>query len=169
LTPCSDAWKASGPPWYTYEVFRLLDTWLRQVFVPDLPANVRVLFFGRQRPLVAWHATAGWGWLLKSVPVKPLSAGEAEKLLGALGVQPESTSGIVNATYGHPLALKLAAAVMLQWWRRLPQAFSVVRGSDGEAQAAMWLDLKRTYMKLRPALRRVYLTARNLAGEACRQ
>lgn len=392
----------------TYEVFRLLDTWLRQVFVPDLPDNVRVLFFGRQRPLAAWHATPGWGWLLQSVPVKPLSAGEAEKLLNALGVQPEATSVIVNATHGHPLALKLAAAasgedptthwlpqaplqhaleeltriflqdvedtttrrvlegaaitrrttvsllralfpelapqdgyerlrelpfvdttsdgliihdavrdavarslhasdpsrhlayqraawhqlrseaesagsgdlwrytadmlylienpvvreaffpsgtpqfsvelaqpgdsraltaiiqahegkeaaaVMLQWWRRLPQAFSVVRGADGEAigfccklrsdqvepgwllddpvtsewdrhlhdrpmargelalfcrrwlslgvgdspseaQAAMWLDLKRTYMELRPALRRVYLTARDLAAYA---
>lgn len=94
----------------TYEVFRLLDTWLRQVFVPDLPENVRVLFFGRERPLAAWHATPGWGWLLKSVPVKPLSGCEAVKFLISLGVHPEATSVIVHATHGHPLALKLAAA-----------------------------------------------------------
>lgn len=108
----------------TYEVFRLLDTWLRQVFVPDLPENVRVLFFARQRPLAAWHATPGWGWLLKSVPVKPLSGCEAAKLLTSLGVQPEATSMIVHATHGHPLALKLAAAAAREepFSHWLPQA-----------------------------------------------
>jgi hypothetical protein len=32
---------------------RLLDTWLRRVFVPALPANVHVVFSGRDRPLSA--------------------------------------------------------------------------------------------------------------------
>ena len=38
----------------TYEVFRLLDTWLRQVFIPSLPDNARVFFFGREAPVAAW-------------------------------------------------------------------------------------------------------------------
>lgn len=109
----------------TYEVFRLLDTWLRQVFVPALPANVRVLFFGRQRPLAAWQATPGWGWLLRSVPVKPLSEPEAAELLSALGVRSEAATMIAHATHGHPLALKLAAAAVReeppgQWLPRAP-------------------------------------------------
>ena len=31
----------------TYEVFRLMDTWLRQVFLPLLPDNVRFVLCGR--------------------------------------------------------------------------------------------------------------------------
>jgi len=116
-----------------------------------------------------------------------------------------------------------AARELLRWWRRRPDTFSVVRGSDaqvlglcckfishrvesswlredpitrewcrhledhplpdgqsalfcrrwlsasdGEApsdvQAAIWLDLKRTYMELRPHLRRVYLTVKDLGA-----
>lgn len=41
---------------------------------------------------------------------------------------------------------------------------------DGESpsrvQAACWLDIKRTYMEMRPELRRVYLTVRDLAAYA---
>ncbi len=32
----------------TYEVFRLMDTWLRQVFLPKLPDNVRFVLCGRE-------------------------------------------------------------------------------------------------------------------------
>jgi hypothetical protein len=36
----------------TYEVFRLMDTWLRQVFLRLLPENVRVVLAGRDRPVL---------------------------------------------------------------------------------------------------------------------
>jgi hypothetical protein len=38
--------------------------------------------------------------------------------------------------------------------------------APSEVQAAIWLDLKRTYMEMRPALRRVYVTVRELAAYA---
>jgi hypothetical protein len=38
--------------------------------------------------------------------------------------------------------------------------------SPGEVQAAVWLDLKRSYMELRPRLRRVYLALMDLAPYA---
>ena len=38
-----------------FESFGLMDTWLRQVLVPALHDNVRVLFFGREAPVAAWH------------------------------------------------------------------------------------------------------------------
>src|SRR5262249_48162539 len=44
----------------TYEVFRLLDAWLRNVFVPLLPDNVRVLLVGREPPAAGWLASPGW-------------------------------------------------------------------------------------------------------------
>jgi len=37
-----------------YEVFRLLDTWLRQTFVPQLPSEVRIILCGRESPVAAW-------------------------------------------------------------------------------------------------------------------
>jgi AAA ATPase domain len=37
-----------------YEVFRLMDTWLRQVLVPSLPAGVSVVLAGRERPVAGW-------------------------------------------------------------------------------------------------------------------
>lgn len=65
-----------------------------------------------------------------------------------------------------------------QWWRQM-QKDPAPRGqralflrrwlasAEGEApcpvQAACWLDIKRTYLELRPALRRVYLTLRDMA------
>tara|TARA_R110002020_G_scaffold97045_2_gene231824 strand:- start:4013 stop:5257 length:1245 start_codon:yes stop_codon:yes gene_type:complete len=130
----------------------------------------------------------------------------------------EALTGIVRAYDG-----RQASELLLQWWRRLPQAFSIVRGVTGEVeglycklrsdqvepswllndpvtaqwyshleqspmrsgevalfcrrwlslnegdspseiQAAIWLDLKRSYMELRPGLRRVYLTATDLGA-----
>lgn len=93
----------------TYEVFRLLDTWLRQVFVPLLPDNVRIVFFSRQRPLNVWFSAPGWGRLVQSVPVQPLSPTEAQTLLNLHGIQEEDAVSLIRAAHGHPLALKLAA------------------------------------------------------------
>lgn len=96
----------------TYEVFRLLDTWLRQVFLPMLPENVCVLFFGRQRPLTAWHAAPGWGRLMKSLDLEPLTDSEAGELLAKLGVGDDDAAPIRRFTHGHPLALMLAAGAV---------------------------------------------------------
>ncbi len=67
--------------------------------------------------------------------------------------------------------------VVGSWWRHL-QEYPVPKNQgvlflrrwlsvdDGErlsaVQAACWLDIKRTYMELRPNLRRIYLTVRGL-------
>src|SRR5450755_4311313 len=40
------------------DALRLLDTWLRQAFVPALPSNVHVVTSGRDAPLSAWAADA---------------------------------------------------------------------------------------------------------------
>jgi len=43
----------------TYEVFGLLDSWLRRVFVPPLPETVVTLIAGREWPAAAWLAERG--------------------------------------------------------------------------------------------------------------
>lgn len=105
----------------TYEVFRLLDTWLRQVFIPLLSDNVRVLFVGRLPPSSAWHATPGWGDLLQSVPVAPLSEPEARTLLHDRGVAGKEAAEIAHSTHGHPLTLMLAAAALREGRFMWPQ------------------------------------------------
>lgn len=100
----------------TFEVFRLLDTFLRQVFVPSLPENVRVVFLGRQPLPAPWRAMPGWGRLLHSVPMSPLSRDEATQLLLRLGVEAEASQHIARSTHGHPLALRLAAEAV--WEQR---------------------------------------------------
>ena len=37
-----------------YEVLRLIDTWLRQVFVPSLPDTARVVLASREPPVAGW-------------------------------------------------------------------------------------------------------------------
>ncbi|MBS9402625.1 winged helix-turn-helix domain-containing protein [Halomonas sp. TRM85114] len=109
----------------TYEVLRLLDTWLCRVFVPMLPENVRLFLFGRQRPLDTWADMPGWGRLLQSVAISPLSETEARDFLTSMGMNAEQVASIIPPTHGHPLALTLAAAAVReepsgQWLREAP-------------------------------------------------
>jgi hypothetical protein len=95
----------------TYEVFRLLDGWLRQSFVPALPDNVRVLLFGRERPLPAWHTAPGWHRLFHSLALGPLGDDDGTALLHHFGVSENTARKIARSVHGHPLALQLAASV----------------------------------------------------------
>ena len=91
-----------------YEVFRLLDTWLRRDFVPALPDAARVIFCGREPPVAAWFTTPELDELVEVVPLGPLADEDAERLLVDLGA-----SARLNRTLrGHPLAIKLAAATL---------------------------------------------------------
>ena len=92
-----------------FEVFRLMDTWLRQVLVRALDERVRVLLVGREAPVAAWSA-AGWEGLFRSVVLGPLVDDEAELLLTGRGHQPGEARRLNRIARGHPLALTLASA-----------------------------------------------------------
>lgn len=98
----------------TYEVFRLMDTWLRRVFVPALPENTRVLLCGREAPVAAWSVSPGWQGLFRSIRLGPLSEPEAVELLAKSGICMEDAKRINAFAHGHPLALKLAAAAVIE-------------------------------------------------------
>jgi hypothetical protein len=95
-----------------YEVFRLLDTWLRQEFVPGLPHGARVVCSGREPPVAAWLAAPELDGLVSIVPLGPLADDDAVHLLQALGVAERSAERINGVVRGHPLAIKLAAATL---------------------------------------------------------
>lgn len=96
----------------TYELYRLMDTWLRQIFVPSLSENVRVIFSGREAPVSSWLAE--WQGLLRSVPLGPLNEWEAAELLSGIGVNERDAPRLNQLARGHPLALKLAAAAIAE-------------------------------------------------------
>jgi DNA-binding response OmpR family regulator len=93
-----------------YEDLRLLDTWLRQVFVPSLPATTRVLLVSREQPVGRWMSAPEWSGLFQSAVVETLAPPAALELLTRAGIPLHSARGINAVVRGHPLALTLAAA-----------------------------------------------------------
>jgi hypothetical protein len=89
-----------------YEVFRLMDTWLRQVLVPALPPGVSLLLCGRERPVAGWFALAGF----QTLPLGPLDEADALFLLEQRGVPASEAPRLNRIARGHPLALTLASA-----------------------------------------------------------
>jgi hypothetical protein len=89
-----------------YEVFRLMDTWLRQAFVPALPDGTRVVLVGREPPVASWFALEGF----ESLPLGPLSDADALLLLDRRDIRAADAPRLNAIARGHPLALMLASA-----------------------------------------------------------
>jgi uncharacterized protein (DUF934 family) len=89
-----------------YEVFRLMDTWLRQVLVPALPQGASLLLAGRERPLAGWFAVEDF----HTMPLAPLDEPDALALLEGRGVPPSEAPRLNQIARGHPLALTLVSA-----------------------------------------------------------
>lgn len=100
-----------------YEVFGLLDAWVRQVLLPALPDRVLVLLVSRLPPADAWTEAPAWQGLFRAMPLGLLSDGAATELLTRLDVPAQDVPRIVGFGAGHPLALTLAARAA-----RLPEA-----------------------------------------------
>ncbi len=98
----------------TYELFRLMDTWLRQVFVPGLPENVRVILVGREPPTPGWLTAPEWQGLFSSIILESLNNQESLELLGRAGISEKNSQRINRFARGHPLTLKLAASAALE-------------------------------------------------------
>jgi len=97
----------------TYEVFVLLDTWLRQVFVPSLPVNARLAIGSRNPPSPAWRTTPGWQGLFRSLPLEPLPETDALRYLALSGIPVDAARRINSIAHGHPLALSMSASIAL--------------------------------------------------------
>ena len=89
-----------------YEVFRLMDTWLRQVLAPALPAGVGLLLAGRERPFGAWFALDRF----RALPLGPLEDADALAVLAQHEIRGSGATRLNRIARGHPLALMLASA-----------------------------------------------------------
>jgi hypothetical protein len=89
-----------------YEVFRLMDTWLRGSLLPALPGEVRLVLAGREPPVAAWFSVSGFA----NVPLGPLDEDASRALLEEQGFGEDEVARLSRIARGHPLALILASA-----------------------------------------------------------
>src|SRR6516162_8672826 len=122
----------------SYESFRLIDSWLRQVFLPSLGDSVRTILSSREAPRPAWRIAPAWRGLFDSMLLETFSSEVALQYLTSEGV-PEGIARELNrVARGHPLALSLGLA--------LYSAGGQVRGSAStrhqvlEHMAALFLE-----------------------------
>ena len=122
----------------SYESFRLLDSWLRQVFLPSLGDGVRTILSSREPPRPAWHIAPAWRGLFDSMLLETFSPEVALEYLTSQGVPEGSARELNRVARGHPLALSLGLA--------LYSAGRQVRGSAAtrhqvlEHMAALFLE-----------------------------
>jgi len=98
----------------TYELLAPLDEWLRESYLPSLPADAVVVIAGRTPPMQGWLADPGWHELLRVVSLRNLRPAESRDFLSARGVPDARHEAAVAFTHGHPLALALVADVLTQ-------------------------------------------------------
>jgi len=95
----------------SYESFRLLDSWLRQVFLPSLGDSVRTILSSREPPRPAWQIAPAWRGLFESMLLETFSAEAATEYLTSQGVPETSARDLNRVALGHPLALSLGLAL----------------------------------------------------------
>lgn len=98
----------------TWEVLRLLDSWMRRSFIPSLPQGVRVVLAGREPPVSAWLTAPGWRRVFRSLPLDSLPDDDARELLARLEIEEPAARRVQRYARGHPLALRLAAAALAE-------------------------------------------------------
>jgi hypothetical protein len=98
----------------SYERFRAMDTWFRLSFLPAMSENIRVFFFGRDTPVPIWLIAPEWQHIFHSVTLGPLDSEASAEFLRRSGLQESDIAQIVRFAHGVPLALRLAAATILE-------------------------------------------------------
>src|SRR5262249_47315488 len=93
----------------TYESLAPLDTWLRESFLPQLPARGLVVLAGRNKPEAAWRTDPEWVDLTRIVTLGNLRPEESRTYLAARGIPEGQHAEVLSFTHGHPLALALVA------------------------------------------------------------
>ncbi|BAY30058.1 hypothetical protein NIES2107_19020 [Nostoc carneum NIES-2107] len=98
----------------TYENISSLDAWLQSEFLPNLSLETLVVLAGRNPLSETWHSDPGWQALIHALPLRNLSPEESLTYLQKKDIPANHHQGILNFTYGYPLALSLVADVLAQ-------------------------------------------------------
>ncbi|GGT00410.1 MULTISPECIES: AAA family ATPase [Streptomyces] len=90
-----------------------LEDWLRETFLPELPAGSTVVLASRLAPAPHWAHDVAWQGILEVLPLAALGRDDARTLLERRGVPEHLRDAVFAFAGGHPLALGLAASVAL--------------------------------------------------------
>ncbi|MFI5931995.1 hypothetical protein [Actinoplanes sp. NPDC051494] len=91
----------------TYELLEPLDDWIREHYLPSLPATCLVVIAGRRGPGARWRSDPAWRDLMRVVELGNLSPGQARAYLGTQGVGEPLHERLVRISRGHPLTLSM--------------------------------------------------------------
>jgi DNA-binding winged helix-turn-helix (wHTH) protein len=95
--------------------------WVREKFLPGLPAEVRIVVAGRNAPDTLWTAHPLWSEAMRCIQLSSLSREESSHLLDVHAVDKGAHEAILELSHGHPLALVLLATEM-QKHGRIPSS-----------------------------------------------
>ena len=98
----------------TFESLASIETWLREVFLPELPENVLVVLAGRNPPESGWRLDPGWQSFLQTLALRNLTPAESRTYLDKRDIPGEQQQAVLDFTHGHPLALSLVADAFAQ-------------------------------------------------------
>ena len=98
----------------TYELLTPLESWLRDQFLPQIPAHAMVVLAGRNPPSAGWRVDPGWQEITHAIQLDNLSTAEASDYLQRRNVPPEQRDAVLRFTHCYPLALSLAVEVLIQ-------------------------------------------------------
>jgi hypothetical protein len=98
----------------SFEALSGLEAWMRSTLVPSFPDGALLVAAGRRPPAEGWRSEPGWRDLVRVVALRNLDPAASGELLRARGVPPQEVDDLVRVTFGHPLALVVAADVVAQ-------------------------------------------------------
>jgi hypothetical protein len=84
-----------------------VEHWLREEFLPELPAETLVIIASRRPPDAAWRSDPGWRDLLRLIVLRNFSPDETRALLEVEGISIDFLEQVMALTHGHPLAVSL--------------------------------------------------------------
>src|SRR5690348_7801662 len=94
-----------------YEQLGPIDGWLRQEFLPALPADGVVVLAGREAPAAPWRSDPGWRSVVGVHRLGDFDEAESGELLERAGVASAARPQLVRLGRGHPLAMALLADI----------------------------------------------------------
>ncbi len=93
----------------TYELLEPIDDWVRERYLPSLPADCLVVIAGRRAPRPSWRADPAWREVMHAVELGNLSTGDGRSYLAGQGVPAPQHDPLLTISRGHPLTLSLLA------------------------------------------------------------
>jgi hypothetical protein len=99
-----------------------LDDWIRQTFIPSLPADCVVVLVSREPPAAPWRTDLGWRALAGVRELGPLDDSESIDLLNRFAVPAGLHRQLTALGRGHPLTLALLADTAL--FGRVPETLA---------------------------------------------